>query len=131
MSTHSFTFQIGGMDCAHCAQTIQTGVQQLAGVQTCELNFTTGTLRVQGNIPPEQIQAKVEALGYAVLTDEVAAAPPASPSSLPNYLWSRPDTRLALWASLFMLPGLIGHELLQQEALWLNLSSLVAMSLAD
>jgi copper chaperone CopZ len=85
------------MDCAHCAQTIQTGVQQLVGVQTCELNFTTGTLHVQGDIQPEQVQAKVEALGYAVVTDEGAAASsPSSSPSLLTYLWSRPDTRLAL-----------------------------------
>ena len=130
MSTQSFTLQVGGMDCAHCAQTIQTGVQQLVGVQVCELNFTTGKLRVQGEINPEQVQAKVEALGYEVVTAEDAAASLPPPQTVLTYLWTRPDTRLALWASLFMLPGLIGQELLQQEALWINLCSLVAMSLA-
>ena len=130
MSQSPITLQIEGMDCANCARTIETGVRQLPGVAQCELNFTTGKLRVLGSTAPEQIQAKVEALGYTVVTP-AAATPTLTPApSLLTYLWSRADTRLVLLAALFMLPGLIGHELLQQEAVWLSLSSVVALALA-
>ncbi len=128
MSENTFTLQVEGMDCAHCAQTIEKGVRQITGVTICEINFTTGKLRVQGTAQPEQVQAKVEALGYTVA--EPAAATPTPALSLLPYLWGRPDTRQALLGGIFMLPGLIGGEFLQQEATWINLCSLIALTLA-
>lgn len=132
MTQTAHTFQVEGMDCAHCAQTIATGIRQLAGVTACDINFTTGKLHVQGTVAPALVKEKVTALGYGVAEQGNAAASPSSAPrlSLIPYLWNRWDTRLALVAGLFMLPGLVGHELLQQEAWWINLASLMAMALA-
>lgn len=121
-------FQITGMDCANCAKTVETGVAKLTDVRQATLNFTTGTLRVQGEIAPERVVERVRELGYDVegpsqpspnpseaTAAEVAthdSQPEAQPAGLLAYLWGRTDTRLALIAALLVIPGLIFDELL-------------------
>ena len=41
-------FKVQGMDCANCAKSIESAVARMDGVQQCDLNFTTETLRVTG-----------------------------------------------------------------------------------
>jgi Cd2+/Zn2+-exporting ATPase len=107
------SFQIKGLDCASCAQTVEMGIAQLEGVQRCELNFASATLRVAGDVTPEQVVARVRELGYDVVEPEaetrtISAAPP----SFLRFMWERPDTRLALVGALLILPGVILEELL-------------------
>lgn len=64
------TLRIGGLDCANCALTVEQGVAKLDGVQEAQLNFTTAILNVKGNLAPETIAERVEALGYHVLDEE-------------------------------------------------------------
>lgn len=129
------SFTIGGMDCASCARTIESGVGKLPGVESCELSFATGTLRVHGSATREEVADRVRALGFSV-TDAVltagatgagAAHPP--PSFL-RYMMGRWDTRLALVAALLMLPALAFHELLHWQAWWIDLPALVALVIA-
>jgi Zn2+/Cd2+-exporting ATPase len=117
-------FQIVGMDCANCARTVESGVARLDNVQAASLNFTTATLHVEGSVAPEKVIARVRDLGYDVVTETADGGPPftAEPdrppatgvhqSGLMSYLWRRWDTRLALFAALLIVPGLLFDELL-------------------
>ncbi|MFO7662133.1 MAG: heavy metal translocating P-type ATPase [Chloroflexota bacterium] len=117
-------FQIAGMDCTSCARTIETGVGKLDDVEAASLNFTTATLRVTGPIAPERVVARVQELGYDVVKKTADGGRPTidgphqSPMTgehqpgLLAYLWQRWETRLALIATLLIIPGLLFDELL-------------------
>jgi len=131
-NSSEFTIIVQGMDCANCARAVETGVAQLSGVQSCELNFTTERLQVRGTISREQVIQRVRDLGYevaegATLRSEsrVAATPPTPPA----FMWARPVTRLALMGAMLMLPGAILHELLGWEAPWIDALALAALAL--
>lgn len=129
------TFTIRGMDCAGCARSVESGVAQLAGVESCELNFATERLHVRGAVAPDAVIERVRALGYEVAEPEVstAQAPADKPAAAPSFfgfMWQRLETRLALLGALLVLPGLILHELLGQEAGWAAALALVALVVA-
>lgn len=131
------TFQIKGMDCASCARTVESGVAKLTGVAQCELNFTTEILRVQGDVRAEDIVRRVQELGYEVGKDKeeavVGETAVSSPQSFFQYMGSRHDTRMALLATLLVLPGLIFHELLPGlglESPLIDITSVLAMLIA-
>ena len=117
------------MDCASCAQAIEKGVAQMDGVERCELQFTTEKLNVSGAVSRAAVVERVRALGYDVVDETAPAAAPPPQTVLP-YLWSRPETRFALLGALFLLPGLVGVELLQREHWLFALSGITAMVLA-
>ena len=103
------------MDCAGCARTVESGVAKLNGVDSCELNFTTEILRLQGDVSPEDVIRRVKELGFQVKDEEQEADAQdtaVSNSNFFQYMWSRRDTQLALLATLLTIPGLIFHELL-------------------
>lgn len=127
-------FTIHGMDCAGCAKTLERGVAQLKGVQSCEIHFTTERLRVQGEVEREQIVQRVRELGYEVAEPASASPNPSSaeqaPSKLPNFfgfMWQRNETRLALLGALLILPGLIFGEILGMHLWWVDLLALAAL----
>jgi Cu+-exporting ATPase len=63
----SLQLTLQGMHCASCAQRIETRVQTLAGVESCQVNFATQEARVDyrsQQVTPEQIIAAVQAVGY-------------------------------------------------------------------
>ena len=130
----SESFRIGGMDCASCARTIETGVAKLDGVESCELSFATGTLRVRGSASRESVTERVRALGYTVAenTDPASEGDTPRPSmpSFVSYMMERTDSRLALIAAVLMLPALVLHELLGWEAWWLDALAITALALA-
>ncbi len=128
--TKNFQFQITGLDCAGCAQSVEKAVGQLAGVQQCDLNFTTAKLRVTGDVNAQTVTDKVRSLGFGVVTEEQAAAAVATPEALPTfwgYLLQRRETQFALIGAGSILPGLILTELLGYEAAWIHALSLLAM----
>lgn len=132
--TNTHTLKITGMDCAACAQTIEGGVARIAGVQAASLNFTTETLRVEGNIARETIVKRVRELGYDVATE---TAPLATSGLQPVTFWrfmrGHRNTQLAILGALLILPGLIFNELLPGLGLshpLLDLLSLAAMTAA-
>lgn len=111
------TFIISGMDCASCAQNIASGVDNLKGVDSCALSFTTGKLRVQGDIPAKTIVKRVRDLGYDVVDPDTNASHSSQLSvgqtaSFWSYMGRRHETQLALIAACLLLPGLLFHELL-------------------
>ncbi len=133
-SQPSVVFDVEGMDCAGCARTIESGVSQMSGVQACELSFATGRLRVRGDVAPATVIERVRALGYRATVAD-AATPRlsvAAASQAPGFLafmWSRLATRLALVGVLLVLPGVVLHELLGWDALWIDALALLAMAL--
>lgn len=129
-ATKAFQFQVTGLDCAGCAQSVESGVSQLAGVETCNLTFTTAKLRVTGSVSAETVADKVRALGYDVapmMETPVAVSAPEPLPSFWRYLWQRRETQFALLGALLILPGLIVVELLGREMLLIDLLSLLAM----
>lgn len=130
-SATDYSFTIKGMDCAGCARTIESGVAQLAGVQSCELSFTTERLRVSGTVSREAVAQRVRDLGYEAVEPASAATPipVAPPPGFLRFMWSRLETRLALFGAALVLPGIVLHEILGWDALWINLLALFAMAL--
>ncbi|WP_420644525.1 heavy metal translocating P-type ATPase [Candidatus Leptofilum sp.] len=126
------TFRVTGMDCASCAQTVENGVARLNGVDSCQLNFTTETLRVSGTAVPDTIIGRIQELGYDV------AAPDEQPVIAESlnfwqFMRQRQETTLALVGVLLILPGLLFNELLPMlgwEHPLLNVTSVAALVLA-
>ena len=70
MSTEKRVFQIGGMSCANCAQTIERSVRSVPGVETASVNLATERLSVGADVnavPEETIRQAVERAGYQVV----------------------------------------------------------------
>ncbi|MFO7680403.1 MAG: cation-translocating P-type ATPase, partial [Chloroflexota bacterium] len=127
------TFHITGMDCADCARSLEKGVGKLEGVDLCQINFTTETLRIQGDTAAATVIARVREMGYDVA--EPNTTPPASQASTNfwGYMWQRRDTRLALLAALLVLPGMIFDELLPGlgvDTVFIDVMSILAMMIA-
>ncbi|RLT36280.1 MAG: heavy metal translocating P-type ATPase [Chloroflexi bacterium] len=133
-SPPTFSLPITGMDCADCARTIQTGVSRLSGVESCSVNFTAAKISVTGGVAEEAVIARVRELGYDIAqpgAPGVAVAPP--PANFLRFLLQSQETRLALLAGLFILPGLIFNEflpILGVEHWAFDITSLLAMLLA-
>jgi Cd2+/Zn2+-exporting ATPase len=128
--TNSFQFQVTGLDCAGCAQSVEKAVSQLPGVNHCELAFTTAKLRVNGQVTAATITDKVQALGYGITTGDAASSTAIVPDALPSfwaYLWQRRATQFALLGALLILPGLLLTELFGYEHVLINLFSLLEM----
>lgn len=129
-------FRVTGMDCPSCAQSVQRGVSQLAGVEACTLTFATGALRVEGSASPASVVAQVRALGYEIAPDshESTANPTeAAQTGLWRFLVGRRTTLLALIGLILVLPGLIVDELLPFLGLggpWVAATSLAALLVA-
>lgn len=63
------TYHVNGMDCAHCAATIEKGVSRLDGVRGVQVNFATGAMTLDGEVSDNLLRERLEALGYG-LADE-------------------------------------------------------------
>lgn len=130
------TYTITGMDCANCAKSIETGVAKLDGVTTCTLTYHSAKLKVEGEISPEMIAARVKQLGYtAILEDDVVAQKPAMANysgirGFVRFLLARRETALALLGLLLVLPGLVLDEILPIIGLRLELPIFTVTSLA-
>ncbi len=104
------TYSVLGMDCAACAREVEAGVSQLEGVAWAEVNFATGDMRVQGDVPFAVLQARVEALGKG-LAEKAPAPPPARGGvrGFWDYLRARAETRLALLGGFIIFIALAGQ----------------------
>ncbi|MDQ2683533.1 MAG: cation transporter, partial [Chloroflexota bacterium] len=63
----SRVFMISGMDCADCAETLQSSISALPGVVRADVSFGTGQMRVYTEpdaVTDAQIRSAVERLGY-------------------------------------------------------------------
>jgi len=124
---HDQMFVIHGIDCANCARTIEISLARLDGIEACELNAATGRLRVRGTVDAATIIAHVRSLGYeAALAGDTGAAPTPSASFF-QFMWHRPDTRLALIGAIMIVPGVVLHELLGWRAFWIDALAFAAL----
>ncbi|MFQ3633197.1 heavy metal translocating P-type ATPase [Roseiflexus sp.] len=130
MQIHEHIFTINGIDCAHCAQTIERSVARLDGVEVCELNAATGRLRVYGAVEPETIIAYVRSMGYEAMPFDdagTALTTAEARASFVAFLWQRFDTRLALIGAILIAPGVVLHELLSWRAFWIDALAFAAL----
>jgi len=130
----TLSLPISGMDCADCARTIQTGVSRLYGVESCIVNFTASKMKITGPVTQDAVIARVRELGYDIAQEAApGAAPVQPPANFLRFLLNSHETRLALLAGLFILPGLIFNEFLPMLGVehWLfDFTSMLAMLLA-
>ncbi len=108
-------YTIQGMDCADCALSLERSLGQIKGVEQVNVNFTTGRMDASGDFDPKELIQRVEALGYHAESPEESAAgkiagtsdsSPGTTIQLPGflgYLYSTPQTRLALLGALLLL----------------------------
>lgn len=120
------TFRVGGMDCAHCAQTIEKGVSRLPGVSTASVDLASATLTFDGKVSTEELRQRVEALGYR-LEDQIDTETPRRITTddrrrggivgFIRYLLEQTNTRLAVAGGLIILAGLAAALLGLNETL--------------
>ncbi len=116
MTTQRYTVQ--GMDCAHCAQELETGVSKLDGVNAVRVDFASATMQLEGDVAFDVLQARAQALGKTLVppdaaTDEAEYKPTrGGVIGFWDYLTARGETRLALTGGglvlLTLLLSLVG-----------------------
>jgi len=73
--TKSLHANVSGMHCAHCAMTIEKGLQNKPGITDVKVNLANETLSVAyepGSIQPAEIDQTVNKLGYQLAAAEAA-----------------------------------------------------------
>lgn len=132
-------YEISGLECASCARSVEKGVGALPQVEVCEVDLTSGRLRVRGSAAPDEVSERVRRLGYGARelngdggspTDGGTADAEPQPTSLMGYLLGRRRSWLTLLGGVLLLPGLVFHEILHQEAAWIEWPALAALVLA-
>ena len=97
----AYVYKIGKMDCANCAKEVEEGVCRLPGVESAEVDFFSGKLRLNGDVAFDTLNARVEALGKTIaLPDEVRPEPvtssPGGVRGFWRYLLAERETQFAL-----------------------------------
>ena len=129
--TLTFTLTVSGMDCADCARTVQSGVLQLEGVESCAVSFATERAQIVGRVDRDAVVHRVRELGYDVVeTAATTEDAPDAPRNFVAYLWQRADTRAALLAAVLIVPTVLLTELAGMHHALLDLSAVAAMVLA-
>ncbi|TVP46062.1 MAG: cation-translocating P-type ATPase [Gemmatimonadales bacterium] len=134
-------YEVSGLHCASCARSVEKGLATLDGVDACQLDFTSARLRLEGSIDADEVMERIRALGYGARALGPDGSPASGASSEPEeeeegtpsyfrYLARNRQTWPALAGAVLLLPGLIFHEILHWEALWIELPALLALVLA-
>ncbi len=103
------TYIVKGMDCADCALKVEKGVRQLEGIQSVQIDFSTGLLHVQGPVAPQALQNRVKALGYQLEEKGQTGQTQVQANALVGFwqfLLGRAETRLALAGGALILLAL-------------------------
>jgi copper chaperone len=68
MATTS-TFQVEGMSCGHCVNSVQSEVSTIEGVTAVDVDLATGQVTVTSDTPidPDAVSVAVEEAGYEVV----------------------------------------------------------------
>ncbi len=60
-------YSVTGMTCGHCVNAVSTEVGKVAGVESVDVDLTTGRVTVRGEgFADEQIAAAVDEAGYTL-----------------------------------------------------------------
>ena len=112
------TYEIGNMDCANCAREVETGVRKLDGVRAVEVNFATGKMKLDGDVPYDVLRQRIESLGKTLESPEgvqIKSARRGGILGFYDYLASRHETRLALVGGAGVLLTVLVSLLLQPD----------------
>lgn len=104
------TLQITGMTCAACANRIEKGLSKLPGVDAANVNFAMETARVTydpGEVTIEDMQARVEKLGYRAVPAQEAAD--AEERRAEDIRRQRRKLMMSAILSLPLLWSMVGH----------------------
>lgn len=115
--TPTKTYTLKGMDCAHCAQTLEQGIGRLDGVQNARVDFMANRLYIEGDITLDVLRQRAQSLGeYDVL--DANTPQPTPPSAFSGgvlgffaYLLREHATRLALIGGALTVLTAIGAGL--------------------
>lgn len=110
------TFTVTGLTCIDCAARVRAAVNQVEGVNDCQVDPVTGTLEVSlaaPDLPTDQIASAVSSAGYTLVIDEpdrVGAGRREMDKPLwgfVRFVFSRRETTLTAIAGLLTLLGLV------------------------
>lgn len=68
------TYHVEGMTCGHCESSVREEVEELAGVESVEVDRASGRLVVRGNVAEQDVRDAVEAAGYTTSQGESHAS---------------------------------------------------------
>jgi Cd2+/Zn2+-exporting ATPase len=106
-------YRVGNMDCANCAAEVERGVAQLPGVTAVSVDFATTRMVVIGEVSPEALRGRVEALGKTLAgAAQVAPGSQRGAAGFARYLLASPAARFALAGAALMLAGVVAGLLL-------------------
>ncbi len=60
------TYTVEGMTCGHCELSVREEVEELDGVESAQVDGTTGLLTVRGDVDDAAVRAAVADAGYRV-----------------------------------------------------------------
>jgi copper chaperone len=66
--SHTASYTVTGMTCAHCVASVTEEVQELPGVEQVEVSLERGTLQLTSDRPLDEaaVRGAVEEAGYAL-----------------------------------------------------------------
>jgi Cd2+/Zn2+-exporting ATPase len=106
---------ITGMDCADCALKLEKAVANLAGVNTCQVNFTTAKMEVNGQVDQETIVKQIQSLGYGIAQPDEIYVPRTKRRQLIDLL-RQPRNTFTLIGAIFILLAFIVQWLIGSES---------------
>jgi copper chaperone len=77
MSTHTATYTVSGMTCAHCVNAVTAELGEIPGVSDVRVDLDSGQVTVTSDAPvaDEAVAAAVDEAGYAVVDYRPSSTP--------------------------------------------------------
>ncbi|MGI9344138.1 MAG: heavy metal translocating P-type ATPase [Gammaproteobacteria bacterium] len=100
--------KIAGMDCGSCAMTIENSMRALDGVNDVSVSFTTESMELDGNVDLEDVESRLQELGYRIADDAPAALDIVERRGFAgflSFLWGQPPLRRALLVAAAVIVG--------------------------
>ena len=96
------TYNIEGMNCATCAQSVENRLSGIDGVQTAHVNFAGGSVWLEYDnlkVQLQEMKASVDQIGYHLIIDQEDVSPEMQEAKEISNL-GKSRTR-ALWSLFF------------------------------
>ncbi len=126
------TFNVEGMDCAHCAATIENGVRKLDGVHAVAVNYVTGKLMIDGEVDADALRQRIETLGYRLAgqdapTPEIPERKRGGVLGFFDFMWAERNSRFALIGGALLALGALAALLGQPASIIFVAATLIAL----
>lgn len=135
MNTQSTRFRIGGMDCAACAQKIDTAVRSLPGIAEVSVSSTAGTMQLShySDADLTAVTRQVERLGYtidAAKSDPThdkpdAGTPDAHSAPMIGHWWQSGKGKLTIAAGIGLVAAYAIGTLVPALASWIFIAAML------